>query len=219
MALPVVAQSFAFVREGKTIENGATLHFGYETLVPGVIYEWPTHINFKCDKAATYKFEIKSDSQQFTMCPGGSCFSPGTISLSLPVSTNYDLQLHPTAGPLFDGGKADATLTGSVTVYDAAKPSEKITVNVVYHNQPAADVPLLGGVDGVAANEPSIKFDGQHALNYTFTSATPVSVYSILGTKVFDRALLGHGYIDLSGLASGVYIYRAGRTTGKFLLK
>lgn len=219
LALPVVAQSFGFVREGKAIENGATLHFGYEALIPGVVYEWATHVNFKCDKAATYKFELKSENQRFTMCPGNNCYGPGTISLSLPVSTNYDLQLHPTAGALFGAGNADEKMSGTITVYDAANPSEKVTLNIVYYNKAAADVAIFGGVDGVANNAPALTFDGAHTLSYNFAAATPVSIYSILGTKVFDRALSGQGHLDLSGISSGVYIYRAGRTTGKFLLK
>ena len=220
MVLTAQAQNFSFSRKGEKIADGATLNFGYVPLMPGVpMYEWPTHVGFMADKPGKFKFELKSEGDNFTMCPGGNCFSPGAdITVTITGTSEYDLELHPTAGPLFDGGD-DATLKGSVIAYREDNPSVKVTLNVVYHNKPADDVPLTSGVNDVAQDESGIGYDGKGALIYVAPVPTALNVYSSNGTKVVSVKLSGAGRVSLSKLAKGAYIYRMGRHTGKILLK
>lgn len=220
MVLTAQAQNFSFSRKGEKIADGATLNFGYVQLMPGFpMYEWPTHVGFLADKPGKFKFELKSQGDNFTMCPGGNCFTPGAdIAVTITGTSEYDLELHPTAGPLFDGG-ANATLTGSVIAYREDNPSVKVTLNVVYHNKPAADVPLMSGVNDVVADGTSVVFDGKDALIYDAPVPIALSIYSCNGTKVVGVEVSGTGRVSLTDLAQGAYIYRMGRHTGKILLK
>ena len=107
-------------------------------------------------------------------------------------------------------------LVGVLTAYENGNPSNKIVLTINFSNRSAEEV---GGVDNVAVNGEFVRLEGGNSLSYSVNGKEHLEVYSILGTRLVDRAISGHGSVDLNGLGRGVYIYRAGRISGKIVVK
>lgn len=131
------AADFAFVKDGKDLADNTTIEVGYTEVVPGVLYDWKTGIDFRAKTAGVYVFELLSSSSQFTMCPGGNCYTSGKpIELTIPATTLYDLGVHPPTGPLLESNPTK----GSIVAYKKDEPDTKITINVVYYNKPVSEM-------------------------------------------------------------------------------
>lgn len=117
---------------------------------------------------------------------------------------------------LVDIVKTQGDLQGVMTVYEENAPEEKVTVTINFLVKPADEV---GALDNVAANGEYVRLESGNTLSYNLNGNTHIEVYSILGTRMIDRHVSGHGSLSLSGLGRGVYIYRAGKLSGKVVVK
>ena len=131
----------------------------------------------------------------------------------MDANTPKHLCIHRSATKLTDDTK---DLVGVLTAYENGNPSNKIVLTINFSNRSAEEV---GGVDNVAVNGEFVRLEGGNSLSYSVNGKEHLEVYSILGTRLVDRAISGHGSVDLNGLGRGVYIYRAGRISGKIVVK
>lgn len=74
------------------------------------------------------------------------------------------------------------------------------------------------GLDQVATASTAISVNGR-ILNYSVASPVTLTVYTIAGQPAMTRSLAGHGSVSLDALPGGVYLYRAGTRTGKFVVR
>lgn len=217
------ADGFHLVCNGEKITSDASLkEIGwYESeVVPGVLtfvkWEAPeiaivadhnTNMTLKgtCDDA-----ELAGAFQDCTMvCKE----APFQTDYDVEANTPFELGIH--RGDLKKGGEIK-TLVGKLSVYETANPSNKIELTITFSDRSAED---LGGVDNVAVNGEFVRLESGNSLSYNVNGNGRLEVYSILGTRLVDRAVSGNGSLDLSGLGRGVYIYRAGRISGKIVVK
>lgn len=123
------------------------------------------------------------------------------------------LEIHRQTVPVANAG---GDLQGVLTVYEENAPEDKVTVTINFLVKPAEEV---GALDNVAANGEYVRLESGNTLSYNLNGNTHIEVYSILGTRMIDRHVSGHGSLSLSGLGRGVYIYRAGKLSGKVVVK
>lgn len=74
------------------------------------------------------------------------------------------------------------------------------------------------GIDAPAAATQSLTVS-HRVLNYSVEGAVQLAVYNISGRAVVNRRVSATGSLNLAALPAGVYVYRLGNTTGKFLLR
>lgn len=103
-------------------------------------------------------------------------------------------------------------ITGDLTISD--KSGDTFKVRVIFDSEHAG-VGSLTDIEGINYSA--------GALRYNFAASTNVAVYSIAGNQVLSRTVSGNGSIDLGTLHRGIYIYiyiyNAGGTTGKFVVR
>jgi hypothetical protein len=92
---------------------------------------------------------------------------------------------------------------------------ESVTVTLKFIPE-AEGAAGIGTVSAAAASR--INVSGK-VLHYSFTQPTQVKLYTISGQAAMSRTLNGAGSLNLQGLPAGIYMYRAGKTTGKFMIR
>lgn len=74
------------------------------------------------------------------------------------------------------------------------------------------------GIASVETAPQAVSVKGR-VLTYGFDTPTQLSLYTISGQPAISRILSGHGTLSLEALPAGVYVYRAGSHTGKFIVR
>ena len=137
---------------------------------------------------------------------GGQCLEVGTVKKLDKSTANYDAEAAYRMVPSLPAEK------GSMTVKITDGKGATFTLNVAF------DTTKNGGIDAVETEADSFSVNGK-TFNYNVSAPTALSVYSIVRKQVMSTDIEGRGTIDLSDLASGIYVYRAGHSSGKFIVR
>lgn len=206
--------SFYFMRKGEKISGDATIEVGYEEVVPGTLVKWDAGLELVSDRYVEVTVNVESENAMFQFCPpaAGNCLTlPAEWKFSVNANSPEDVGLH-TTQPL---AGVEGSIIGTVTAYETENPENKITLEVVYVIRPAGE----SGIANVTAGGDYVRLESGNTLSFNFSDATRLEVYSILGNRLIDRKVSGNGSVSLGNLGRGVYVYRAGRLTGKIVVK
>lgn len=212
------ADGFHFIVNGQQIASDASVEIGYEMKVPEIkLGEWEPAMEVVADKNTNITLEGTCDDAKlaasFQDCTVSCVTAPFKTDYDLTANTPFHLSIHRVSERITDDTKP---LVGVLTAYETANPNNKIVLTITFSTRSAEEV---GGVDNVAVNGEYVRLESGNSLSYNVNGNGRLEVYSILGTRLVDRAVSGNGSLDLSGLGRGVYIYRAGRISGKIVVK
>ena len=212
------ADGFHFIYDGKEIKTDTSIEVGYVMQVPAIsLVAWEPSLEIVSSSDTQITLEGTCDDESlapsFQDCTENCVPAPFKTTYTLDANTPKPRGIHRSATKLTDDTK---DLVGVLTAYENGNPSNKIVLTINFSNRSAEEV---GGVDNVAVNGEFVRLEGGNSLSYSVNGKEHLEVYSILGTRLVDRAISGHGSVDLNGLGRGVYIYRAGRISGKIVVK
>jgi hypothetical protein len=99
-----------------------------------------------------------------------------------------------------------------MTIYYSEYPETTVKFKLVFCNDPNASV------SSVAKDSSVVRFANNN-LYVNLDSATNVEVFSATGARVKVVKGVKNAAINMSNLQTGIYFYRAGKKTGKFIVK
>jgi hypothetical protein len=201
----------------QTYSDGDVIEVGYTYVDYGgaVNYMWDPELYITGEGTVNLTVTGYDDVQ---FCGGGTCSIIGysdnkTINrtMTMTAGTANALQL--------DLSMWDYEGTGGCPLSEAQEATLKCkmageTVTITVRFLPSESA----GLKTVEAAGSTIAFSGK-TMSYNFSKPTTVNVYGIAGQSAITRRLNGQGTLSLQGLPAGVYIYRAGSRTGKFIVR
>lgn len=158
--------------------------------------------------------EVKAtctSGQEIQICAGGEC-TPGTTvtkdKVKIQTNEKLDLEFHYRVDLGMD--EEVPTVTTIFEAKDTKYPDATYTSFTL----------IMGKTAGVQVIENNTDITVTPAgLVYTLNVPTTLAIYDITGKQALNTQLQGTGVVDTSSLVKGIYIYRAGNTSGKFIVK
>lgn len=196
----------------QTLKDGDVIECGYEE-DDFFGQNWDPAIEVLCNKnlTLTVTADAEKPAQGAVQFCGltGSCQRlngiPEVRSNTYSKGDKVPMALDITSGFIVEPVNATLKITdGTETV--------NITVTFVAESQEELKIA------NVAAGGINLSLKGR-TLNFNTDSAIDLTLYTISGQSAISRRISGHGSVNLTNLPSGVYIYRAGKKTGKFILR
>lgn len=207
-------------KEGdKVLTDGQTYEFGYEDELAGMglpfsmyTFKPNIYIHALADIDALVEMTTQNESG-WLCCAGGNCrgvtaANPYSNEVSYSANSTEDMQIHfanfddsvvPT-----EGGEAKLTVTSD---------NEEMTIYLKAILKPADEV----GVKAIATDGTYVKAFGR-TIDYDLAAPTAMCLYTVDGRLAATYRVAGRGSVDVS-LPAGVYVYRAGKLSGKMLVK
>jgi hypothetical protein len=210
----------------KLVKNGdvITVSEPHTTTIPGLgtKYEFSSGIFVEGEAEADMtirgdvtKFESSYDGMALSLCPKTCTYQNGNVIENTfefdPSNGKLDIQLH--LGNQFANIEepiVDVEL--DVTILYTEYPETTVKFKLVFCNDPNASV------SSVAKDSSVVRFANNN-LYVNLDSATNVEVFSATGARVKVVKGVKNAAINMSNLQTGIYFYRAGKKTGKFIVK
>lgn len=213
MAAAVVASAQNFTVTAfdgtRTLKDGDVIECGYEE---GGFFgdEWNPEIDVVCNKDLTLTVTANAPAgHKIQFCGLGNCVqltgTPVTRDKACVSGQKESMGIEILGGMIVYPVDATLKITDGIE-----------TVNITVTFCPESQEEL--SIADVAADGVKIALKGR-TLNYNADSATDLTLYTISGQSAISRRISGHGSLSLTNLPAGVYIYRAGKKTGKFILR
>lgn len=239
-AAAVFAQDIVITSDGNAVANGATVRVGYEKggTSKKARYEWNPKLamTMPATGEATIMLAVEDDpglgvttdegiSDNVQCCaPDNQCeFMSGgfLVKNTLPgsplqagVATNMLIE-RVYAGPVAAVVESEIkTCTVNVTI--TSPVANDFSFSIEFVAAPASEV---GGIQAVVSDEQYVNVSSNNSLHYNLASATVVKVYDAAGMLVHSARVSGNGYLSLSHLPAGVYLFAAGNYSGKIAVK
>ena len=209
------AKELTFTMGGKDLPSGDTVIFDdYETLYWASMTEVYFEPKIYITKDSNGPVSIKTTSNYAVqLCIGGDCVASTEIlkeDLTFNPGIPEDLRLE--CSVYFDKG-AEIVLPAievEVEAWYADDPSNVTTLTVKMGD--------TASVDNLGSDSNSIRLVG-NCLAYSVDKDVDLTVYDLAGQTVTSRRVEGSGTLSLENLSEGVYVYKAGRLTGKFIIR
>lgn len=218
------AQDVTVTYNGKAIENGSTLTVGFEN--NGL---WESKPDLKLTVTSEMTAGIQAtftDGKHVQICPApegeiGQCITATQQGDIFIAQNNYELtpektillNLHWTDDFVNLGAAECPEVNTSATVSITRKMHTIFSFTVVF------DSKYTAGIDNIAGDGSFVSLAAGNILEYNVPEGTKLDIYSINGSTVLERTVNGHGSLSLDRLAPGVYLYKAGKLSGKVLVK
>lgn len=201
--------------KGQKVTENQEILVNKDDLTPIATIGYGLKFEFESTGVAPITVDAFSDTNIFQLCT-----TPGTCNTEYTSegSSLWKITSIASGSPMtFDFSKnyVHATTVPSVHTYFDVTVTDNSGSTLKFKVKVNTD---QAGVDAVNANTNSLKVQGK-ALHYSASSPVVIEVYSIAGNLVFKQAVNGNGSIDMSGIHTGMYIYRMGTVTGKFVIK
>jgi hypothetical protein len=212
----------------KLVKNGdvITVSEPHTTPIPGIgsKYEFSSGLYVEGDAEADLtihgevtKFESSYDGMALSLCPANKCSyldgtSIETTFLYDPSNGKEDAQLHLANANFANIEEPVVDVELDMTIYYSEYPETTVKFKLVFCNDPNASV------SSVAKDSSVVRFANNN-LYVNLDSATNVEVFSATGARVKVVKGVKNAAINMSNLQTGIYFYRAGKKTGKFIVK
>ncbi len=196
--------------------NGETVTVAFEKTDFGGGYfmlQWDPEFYIISDADCTAEVSVDSPKGYVQFC-GGSPEGCTSTSSTNPAVKKFNLKKGVAQNTLIDivdmsGAFPFAeNLESTITIKSG---SQTYAINVVYLGENAS-------IASVVTDGPVISVEGR-VLNYNVAAPTQVTLYTISGQPAISSTVNGAGSLSLDGLPGGVYLYRAGGRTGKFVVR
>ncbi len=216
MAAAVVASAQNFTVTAfdgaQTLKDGDVIECGYTI---DEIREWNPKVEVLCNKNLTLTVTANAPAGHKIMFCGitGICKmldgTPETRSNVYPAGSKIDMQCD--IKDMFGDVELVEPVDATLKITDGTE-----TVNITITFVPESQEEL--SISNVAAKGTAISVQGRTLYFNTDTTAD-LTLYTISGQAAISRRISGQGSLNLSQLPAGVYIYRAGKKTGKLILR
>jgi hypothetical protein len=229
-AMSTVSAQEITVRFGdKLVKNGDVLTVSepHNTVMPmGTKYEFSSGITVEAEAedyisivGTVTKFESDYDDMSLSLCPVSSCtyLIDGMLQntfLYYPSNGALDIQLHLGASKFVTGVAqpiVDVELDMSIAYTDYKEESE-VKFKLIFCNDPSA------AVASISKDNSLVKFANNN-LTVNLDKAETVEIFSTTGARVKVVKAVKSATINLASLQKGLYFYRVGKKTGKFIVK
>ncbi|MCC8071316.1 MAG: T9SS type A sorting domain-containing protein [Bacteroidales bacterium] len=227
LALACVASAsaqeyFTVTANGKTVSPGETIICGYEIneVIPGLLsmVEWRPMVQLESEENLHITAIINSEGS-VNCCIGSNCDTTGalhTLTKDFEYTPDNDIVwknfIYVEARIESETTISNAACEAEIEIYPDYEPSDGIKFTIKFVDEEAS------GIKTVGSDAQGVKVQGRK-LTYKVGSATRLSIYSVLGQPVVERTVKGTGTISLDKLPQGLYLYRLGQTSGKFMVK
>lgn len=197
----------------ETYADGATIN-----VMPVVAAEyddfkqllWDPELFVKANEEVTVSVTVESEYGMIQFCGfDGQCqllmSGNGKVTKTKKIAKGAveGLQID-----LNDYGMVTESQVVKVTAQSATQ-TVNLTLNFVYNDN--SSLTEIAGGNAIALRG--------RVLDYNFKTPTQVTLYTIAGQAALSRTVNGTGSINLDALPGGVYLYRAGNKTGKFIVR
>ncbi|MDE7388639.1 MAG: T9SS type A sorting domain-containing protein [Muribaculaceae bacterium] len=189
--------------------DGDVISVGY-TAINAVISKWDPELFINSTTPISAEVSVSSPVLNVQFCAGGQCVTsspttPAVKTLSLAANVPQALKID-VMGKITLEAPIDAKIDVS-----AFGESVSFTLRFLPTEESAA-------LDGIGADANGISFNGR-VLSYNVDAPTQLTIFTISGQPALSRSISGHGSMQLDALPGGVYLYRAGNRTGKFVVR
>lgn len=212
-AITASAQNFTVTGvDDATYTDGDVINVGYTTSNSGR-FKWDPELILHIAKAGTLKVTAEANVANIVQFCGidGSCamltaeakekskwFAADNIdALGIDIVSRREVIAEP--------------VEVKITITDGTE-TMNLTVNFLTVSAEEA------GIDAPAAPAAGLRVS-HRSLSYAVDAPTQLAIYNISGRAVVNRRISGTGSLNLAALPAGVYVYRLGSATGKFLLR
>lgn len=176
-------------------------------------YKWDPELYLLLPKTSTSVTVTLASESAVQFCGGdGNCQMTGPgkpvekkIALTSGKPEALQIDILDMAGAIAD----DEEITATLTVASLTK-TDSYTIKFLPKNN--------AGILDMETEANAISVSGR-SLTYSFAKPTVLTLYTISGQAAVTRTLNGAGSMSLEALPGGVYIYRAGTQTGKFIVR
>lgn len=149
--------------------------------------------------------------QMIQFCPGGECVAGESVKKeNIKINADQKLFLQFEYIAELSENEDIPTVVTELSAVDTKHENVEASITVVMNSS--------SGVYDIFANDASFRAVSG-GIEYNFAAPQEISVYTLLGNKVYSGTVSGSGKIDSSSWASGVYLYRAGKKSGKLYLR
>lgn len=216
LAFGANARELKFYIGDQEIENGSNIAF--ENITVNDEGSW-FEVKMKPDLYISSDIYSKTinitaecvSGQTIQMCAGGNCMRGTTVTKTgVTLQTNQKLELKFDYAAEFDAGEEIPTVTTVITAVDTKYPTTEKSFTIVM-GQNVSSVDVIENTGDFTLTPAGIV--------YTLSTPTNLTIYNITGKQVLSAELNGTGMVETSNFAKGVYIYRAGAVSGKFIVK
>ncbi|MDE7181274.1 MAG: T9SS type A sorting domain-containing protein [Muribaculaceae bacterium] len=209
VALGTQAQNVKFFYQGHEIENGTTLVYsdqeeqGFDYVLAPAVTVVAT---------ASQQIKVVADcttGQSIQLCIGGGCQSGTSVtsaSFRANAGQSYDLEYE-----YFSPVEITEIVSTDITVIDDLFGSTINKITLKFD-------PDAAGVKVTAVSAENVTV-GNGALNYSVEAPTTLALYNTAGQEVYNATVREQGSVSTASYAPGIYIYRLGSKTGKFVVK
>ena len=215
--IPMAAQGLAIQFEGKNVENGGTVVYkGYtvqtfESMPGYTIWTVDPELFLVSETDDLITVHASSDIN-FQLCAGGNCVRGNDITKNVenleagkPLNLQLDWETE-----TFEGDQVEIPeIKVAIEVWYDAEPENVYSITLIM-----GGVTANAGVESLGATLNSVVFNG-NTLSYDVNGVSQLSLYSLSGKTVMNKAVSGNGSLNLDSLAKGVYIYRLTGKNGK----
>lgn len=211
-ALAASAQNFTVTTtDDATISNGDVINIGYiDGARPGT-YTWDPELIVHIEKAGGLTVTANASIASFVQFCGldGAC----QMLVSSPFSKSKTYGAGDICPLEIDAiNKRDLPAEPIVTNVTVSSGSQTVSFTLNFIGEPKA------GIQSATVDPNKISV-AHRVLTYNVDSPSQLAVYNISGRAVINRRINSTGSLNLAALPAGVYVYRLGSSTGKFLLR
>lgn len=148
--------------------------------------------------------------QYVQLCAGGNCMKGTAITKSkVKINAGQLLPLQYDFVGELDADEPVPTVTSLIEAVDTKHPETARSFTIT-----------MGGNASLSVVEIKSEFTvTSSGIVYNLDAPVQLSLYNITGKQVLSAALSGAGIVDASSLPQGVYVYKAGKHTGKMIIK
>lgn len=218
-AMPLSARELSFYLENTKIENEAKLTYtdversdygdGYEsiTIAPKLyitsdIFTNTVNITANC-----------VSGQQIQLCAGGNCMKGTEVTKTGVSIQNGEMKALEFDYVDFDHAVADPipTVVTEISAVDTKHQETAISFTITLSGNDA-------GVADMFINDADFRAISG-GIAYSFEAPTKVTLYTVAGETVMETTLEGNGTLSTAALPTGIYLYKAGKKSGKLYIR
>jgi hypothetical protein len=224
----VSAQEINVYFGGKLVKDGDVLTVSepHNTVLPmGTKYEFSSGITIEAEAednmtivGTVTKFVSDYDGMALSLCPKTCTYlEDGVLQNTFPFDPSngaLDIQLHLGTSSFVTGVAqpiVDVELDMSIAYTDYKEESE-VKFKLIFCNDPSA------AVASISKDNSLVKFANNN-LTVNLDKAETVEIFSTTGARVKVVKAVKSATINLASLQKGLYFYRVGKKTGKFIVK
>lgn len=214
---PLLARELKFFNGTTELEQGATVEsseYTVEAIGNGMVEVTFAPELFLWSDIFTNSVTLTANcvsGQLIQFCPGGECVTGTTVTKdNITVQRDQKLPLlYEYIGELGETEDVPDVVT-ELEAVDSRHTDVKADVTIVMRSKSAVSEIFMNN-----SNFKAVK----GGINYKFDGMTAVSLFTISGEKVYEKAMKGAGTINTTALPAGVYVYKIGKQTGKIYIR